>query len=74
MLQKQTSSDFYTSTMVTVGMSQYQKRWQCSVMEESQAGVHQSDPQLIAGIDHNLISSRARGSCDVLNTALKEET
>lgn len=39
-------------------------------MEESQAGVHQSDPQFIAGINHNLISSRACRSCDVLNTAL----
>lgn len=68
MLQKQSSSDFYS--VVTVGMSQYQKCKRCSVMEESQTGVNQSDPQLIASFNHNLVSSRARWSCDVLNTTL----
>lgn len=51
-----------------VGFKHLEKRWRCSVVEEPQAGVHQSDALLITGIDHNLVSSRARWSCDVLNT------
>lgn len=57
-----------------VGFKHLEKRWRCSVVEEPQAGVHQSDALLITGIDHNLVSSRARWSCDVLNTTLQTDT
>ncbi len=43
-------------------------------MEEPQVGVHQSDALLVTGINHNLVSSRARWSCDVLNTTLQTDT
>lgn len=43
-----------------------------SVMEESEAGVNQSDAQLVTGFNHHLISSRAGGSRDELNAALRE--
>lgn len=46
----------------------------CSVVEEPQVGVHQSDALLITGINHNLVSSRASWSCDVLNTTLQTDT
>lgn len=46
----------------------------CSVVEEPQVGVHQSDALLITGINHNLVSSGACRSCDVLNTALQTHT
>lgn len=43
-------------------------------MEEAQISVHQSDPLLIAGINDNLVSSRARRSSDVLHAALHRDT
>lgn len=50
-----------------------------SVVEESQVGVHQSDALLVTGVNHDLVGSRARRSCDVLDSTLqmdmkKEET
>lgn len=42
----------------------------CSVVEESSVGVHQSDALFVAGIDHNLISSRAGRRCDEVNATL----
>lgn len=44
------------------------------MMEEAQISVHQSDPLLIAGINDNLVSSRARRSSDVLHAALHRDT
>ena len=46
----------------------------CSVVEEPQVGVHQSDALLVTGLNHNLVSSRASRSCDVLNTTLQTDT
>lgn len=40
------------------------------MVEEPQVGVDQSDALLIAGFNHNLVSSRAGWSCDVLDTTL----
>lgn len=44
------------------------------MVEEPQVGVHQSDALLITGINHNLVSSGARWSCDVRNTTLQTDT
>ena len=44
------------------------------MVEEPQVGVDQGDGLLVTGIDHNLVSSRARWSCDVLNAALQTDT
>lgn len=46
--------------------------WRTSVVEEPQLGVHQSDALLVTGVNHNLISSGACWSCNVLNTTLQE--
>lgn len=43
------------------------------MVEESQVGVHESDALLVTGINHNRISSRARWSCDVLDTTLQTQ-
>lgn len=46
----------------------------CSVVEEAQVSVHQSDALLITGINDNGVSSWACRSGDVLNTTLQTDT
>lgn len=44
------------------------------MVEEPQVGVDQSDSLLIASINDDCVSSRARWSCDVVNATLHRHT
>ena len=43
----------------------------CSVVEQAQVGVHQSDALLVAGVDHDLVGRGAGRSSDVLHPTLQ---
>lgn len=44
-----------------------------SVVEEAEVGVDEGDPQLVAGLDHDVVSSRARRGSDELHPTLHRQ-
>lgn len=43
------------------------------MVEQTEVGVDQGDPQLVAGLDDDIVGSRARGGGDELHSTLHRE-
>lgn len=43
------------------------------MVEQTQVGVDEGDPQLVAGLDHDVVSSRARRGGDELHSTLHRQ-